>query len=193
MKTFSKSSRNPQLPSDTVNQRLVNSGQGRDTNPLNRGQGWLCTQKGRTRVIRGWSVRHSCGKHGRKLGGVTDIKGLDAGGPRKLLVTLEDSLSERRPQAEGTRSPNGCKAQYLGGWLGPFRYRFAISPTITRGAEYVRIDQIRLNEYLRGVARIANPRHCVCVISLANTAYRLIFRRGFPVVVTIVVLDLDGN
>lgn len=80
MKTFSKSSHNPQLPSDTVNQRLVNSGQGRDTNPLNRGQGWLCTQKGRTRVIRGWSVRHSCGKHGRKLGGVTDIKGLDAGG-----------------------------------------------------------------------------------------------------------------
>lgn len=30
--------------------------------------GWLCTQKGGTRVIRGWSVRHSCGKHGRKLG-----------------------------------------------------------------------------------------------------------------------------
>lgn len=70
---------------------------------------------------------------------------LDAGGPRKLLVTLAGgrlslSLSKRRPQAGGTRSPNGCKAQYLGGWLGPFRYRFAISPTITRGAEYVRID-----------------------------------------------------
>lgn len=104
-------------------------------------KGWNACYSGLVGAPLLWKTRSKVGV-GRRRGRVSR---LDAGGPRKLLVTLAGgrlslSLSKRRPQAGGTRSPNGCKAQYLGGWLGPFRYRFAISPTITRGAEYVRID-----------------------------------------------------
>lgn len=99
-----------------------------------------CVRKRVERVLFGLVGAPLLWKTRTKVRGCHGYKRVRRRGPRKLLVTLEDSLSERRPQAERTRSPNGCKAQYLGGWLGPFRYRFAISPTITRGAEYVRID-----------------------------------------------------